>query len=122
MTRPEPRTLYTETLPVEFSLNDLDLDVLRRRFAEVFDRAAHAVQLAGFEQDDAIIERYVICRLGERTELAVTAESLSDRERLSRHVTETIRLRTGPSTVQSDVRIVGLKVEARIDITSVFHA
>jgi len=78
--------VYDETLPMEMSARALDLARLRRGFAELFDRAAQAVQLAGYEQDDAVLERYLLVRAADGAEVVVSAEWLADRERLIGHL------------------------------------
>jgi len=77
---------YNETLSMEMSAAALDLERLRRGFAELFDRAAQAVQLAGYEQDDAVFERYLLVRTADGAEVTITAEWLADRERLIGHI------------------------------------
>ncbi len=118
--------LYAESTPFVCPLEHLNLARLRLAFAPLFERAARAVQLAGFEQDDAIIDRYLTCRddrvcsvtpCGWRTrrsltpggwrEKAVLAEWLSHRERLIRAVCSAF-----DATSAEGIRLTGLKVEA----------
>ena len=91
MSQPVRSKLFEETVSVTWPLSEIDLDALRRGFAPPFDRAAHAVQLAGFEQDDAVIERYLRCRVGDRPPVDVPADSLSDRSRMIENVVTTLR-------------------------------
>jgi len=95
------RVVFAETIPIEMRVDDLDLGRLRRGFAELFDRAAHAVQLAGYEQDDAVLERFLIVRSAYGEEVVVRADWLEDRSR-------------GPLDV-SEVQIVGARVEAVLE-------
>jgi hypothetical protein len=95
--------------------SDLDLEKLRRCFAELFDRAAHAVQLAGYEQDDAVLERSLMVRRAGGEEVVVRADWLLDRERLVRQIMAGLEDRScGPLDV-SEVQIVGARVEAVLE-------
>lgn len=91
MSQPVRSKLFEETVSVTWSLSEIDLDALRRGFAPPFDRAAHAVQLAGFEQDDAVIERYLRCRVGDRPPVDIPADSMSDRSRMIEDVVLALR-------------------------------
>ncbi len=91
MSPPVRSKLFEETVPVAWPLSEIDLESLRRSFAPPFDRAAHAVQLAGFEQVDAVIERYLVCRVGDRPPVDIPADSLSDRSRMIEHIVSTLR-------------------------------
>ncbi|MCH7596424.1 MAG: hypothetical protein IID35_07680 [Planctomycetes bacterium] len=91
MSQPVRSKLFEETVSVTWPLSEIDLDALRRGFAPPFDRAAHAVQLAGFEQDDAVIERYLCCRVGDRPPVDVPADSMSDRSRMIEDVVTALR-------------------------------
>ncbi len=91
MSQPVRSKLFEETVSVTWPLSEIDLDALRRGFARPFDRAAHAVQLAGFEQDDAVIERYLRCRVGDRPPVDVPADSLSDRSRMIENIVTALR-------------------------------
>jgi len=84
------QVVYNETLPLVMSAAALDLERLRRGFAELFDRAAQAVQLAGYDQDDAVFERYLIVRTADGAEVTIKADWLADRERLIGHLAESL--------------------------------
>jgi hypothetical protein len=115
MSPPTRRVVYAETVPIEMRVGDLDLDRLRRGFAELFDRAAQAVQLAGYEQDDAVLERFLIVRSAGGEEIVVRADWLADRERLVRQIAAGLEDRSrGPVDV-ADVQIVGARVEAVVE-------
>jgi len=108
------QVVYHETLAMEMSAAALDLERLRRGFAELFDRAARAVQLAGYEQDDAVFERYLFVRTAEGAEALIGAEWLADRGRLVRHIAESlVGCVTGVDL--SGVCIKGIRVEAVVD-------
>ncbi len=125
---------------MEMSAAALDLERLRRGFAELFDRSAQAVQLAGYEQDDAVFERYLVLRTADGAEVSIGAAWLADRERLIGHIAgsldrgrrhegtvreritnyelritnaETRKLASGADL--SDVLIIGIRVEAVVE-------
>ena len=102
------QVVYNETLPMEMSVAALDLDRLRRGFAELFDRAAQAVQLAGYEQDDAVFERYVRVWTADGAEVSIGAEWLADRERLIGDI-------AAVGGELSRVAITGIGVEAVVE-------
>ena len=109
------QVVYNETLPVKMAAAALDLERLRRGFAELFDRAAHAVQLAGYEQDDAVLERYLVVRVAEGAEVSIRADWLADRERLVDHVTSKLNDAIGGSWKLSVVQLVGISVVAVLE-------
>ncbi len=100
--------VYNETLPMEMAAAALDLERLRRGFAELFDRAAQAVQLAGYEQDDAVFERYLVLRTADGADISIGAEWLADRERLIGDI-------AGVGGDLSRVSIIGVKVKVVFD-------
>ena len=100
---------------MEMTVADLDLDRLRRCFAELFDRAAHAVQLAGYEQDDAVLERFLVVRSALGEEVAARADCLADRERLLNHTTAAVEAESGASADTHELTIVGLRVVAVVE-------
>ena len=104
--------VFDETVAMEMSAAALDLDCLRKGFAELFDRAARAVQLAGYEQDDAVFERYLLVRTADGAEVTIEANWLADRERLIRHIVESLRGFPGVEMDFLGVSIVGVRVEA----------
>ncbi len=115
MTPPTRRVVYAETVPIEMRVDDLDLDRLRRGFAELFDRAAHAVQLAGYEQDDAVLERFLIVRSAGGEEVVVRADWLADRERLADHVVSKLNEAIGGTRKPSDAQLIKIKVVAVLE-------
>jgi hypothetical protein len=108
------QVVYNETLPMEMAAAALDLERLRMGFAELFDRAAQAVQLAGYEQDDAVFERYLLVRTAEGAEVSIGAEWLADRERLIGHIAESLD-RSVRGVDLSGACIIGIRVEAVVD-------
>jgi hypothetical protein len=113
------QVVYNEKLPLEMAAAALDLERLRRGFAELFDRAAQAVQLAGYEQDDAAFERYLLVRTADGAEVSTKAEWLADRERLIGHIaeeTQKAKTQKRASDVDlADVLIIGIRVEAVVE-------
>jgi hypothetical protein len=71
--------LHSETLPVDFAIDDLNIDLLRRQFSGLLDRAALAVNRAGLDLDDVIVERYLLCSNGRDPVIPVAAEPLGNR-------------------------------------------
>lgn len=59
------RVVFDETVEMIFDPAGQDLAALRRAFLSPFDRAAHAVQVLGYEQDDAVIERFLLCQVDD---------------------------------------------------------
>ena len=109
------RVVHTETLPIEMTLGGVDLDRLRRGFAELFDRAAHAVQFAGYEQDDAVLERFLVVRSALGEEVAARADWLTDRERLLSRTRVAVGAESGASADMHELTIVGLRVVAVVE-------
>lgn len=113
------RVLHNESLPMAMAVDALDLERLRRGFAELFDRAAQAVQLAGYEQDDAVLQRYLVVRAGGGEEFSVKAEWLADGERLIRHIAEETQKAKTQKRVsaleRTEVSIIGIRVEAVVE-------
>jgi hypothetical protein len=107
--------IYDETLPLEMTAAALELDRLRKGFAELFDRAAQAVQLAGYEQDDAVLERYLIVRTADGTEVTIGAEWLADRERLIGYIVESLHGFPGIDMDFLGVSIIGIRVKAVVE-------
>lgn len=110
-----PAPLFAETVPVDWPADDLELGPLREGFALLFDRAAHAVQLAGYEQDDALIDRSLICEVAGVGQVPVPSVFLGDLGRLRRLVDESVQRAAGRVVPVTSVRVVALAVEARLD-------
>ena len=115
MSPPTRRVVYDETVPIEMRVDGHDLDRLRRGFAELFDRAAHAVQLAGYEQDDAVLERFLIVRSAYGEEVVVRADWLADRERLVDQVASELGRAIGGTWKPSDIQLIKIKVVAVLE-------
>jgi len=98
----------------------VDLRRLREAVADLMDRAAHAVEVAGLQQDEAVLERWMTCRYaGDDRSLTVPIESLTDREWLmSAFHKAAAAAFSGPGDGEAGARqveIIGLKVIAVTD-------
>lgn len=110
-----PAPLFADTVSVNWPADQLELGPLREGFAVLFDRAAHAVQLAGYEQDDALIDRSLICEVVGLGQIPVPSVPLGDLGRLRHLVDESIQRASGRVVPVTEVRVVALAVEARLD-------
>lgn len=107
------RLVFEETRPVQVRVDRLDLEWLRRQFAEPFDGAAQAVQRAGLDQDDTVVERILVCDFGgQDPPVSVPAAWLSDRARLQQALLEHCRKSGRDGAALEDITIIGLRVEA----------
>ena len=109
------RIVYNETNPLEMTVDRLDLERLRKGFAELFDRAAQAVQLAGYEQDDAVFDRYLLVQVADGAKVSIRADWLADRERLVGHITSELHGEIGGAWKLADVQLVGIGVVAVLE-------
>jgi N-methylhydantoinase A len=89
------------------------LRILRRAFSGLMDRAAHAVQLEGYEQDDSLLERSVDMRYrGQAHELTVPLESLGDVDRLLEPFHAEHGRRFGHAVPDEPVQLVTARIRA----------
>ncbi len=110
------KVVFDETVDVRLPTTAIDLDSLRRTFSDLFDRAARAVLDAGFDLDDSIVERSLICRAGE-VRHEVRAESLGDAGQLAAHIIRSLVSAGVPESCARDATIVGLRAVATIERT-----
>jgi len=115
MNRLHRESIYSEILDVDFLATDIDLDRLRRDLAGPFDRAAHAVQIAGYEQDDAVIERELLCRLDGGEAVRIPVGPLADRDAFMAHFLGAVSSKLDRPTSAEQIRIIGLRVEAILE-------
>ena len=120
--RPEiRRTIIAEArAAVDFSLDALDLAFLRRAFSELFDAAAADVTRAGYDLDDVVMDRFLICRApggGESAEVVATlpVTTLVDRVRLIEDTCEAFRRVSGSQAPRDGIRVQGLLVTATLE-------
>ncbi len=88
----------------------VDLELLRRHFADMMEQAARDVQADGYEQDDSLLERYADVRYrGQSHELVIPVESLTDERRLIAPFHDAHRRRYGYAMEEEPVEIVTLR-------------
>lgn len=107
--------LYKETVEAGFRVDGVEVERLRYLFAPLFDRAAQAVQRAGHDQDDCIIDRFLICRMGTGNSWQAPVESLGERGRLLMRLMASAEHVAGHGCEASDVQVVGLCVTATLE-------
>jgi hypothetical protein len=112
------RIVFDDTVPIEVPLTGIDLDSIRRMFSDLFDRAALAVSRAGYDQDDAVVERFLVCRAGNEVDREVAAECLSDADRLAAQVVRALIAAGVAESAACHARIVGLKTVAILETLS----
>src|SRR5262245_33936406 len=98
--------VFSDECAFEVALDSICLEALRRAIAPWFDRAAHAVEAAGYAQDDSLVDRYLICRDCEGHTWTAAIESLSDAERLRSGVIKAAPHATGGQYGASGLRIL----------------
>lgn len=109
------RILFVESSPVQFSLERLDLEAIKRGFSDLFDRAAERVFRLGLDLDDVTIERFMDCRIADGERHRVEDPSISDVVRLRNGIVAQIELVAGGSLSAGGVTIVTLGVEVLSD-------
>lgn len=110
VSRPPRRIVFDETVPLRMALEAIDLDVLRRGFSDLFDRAALAASQAGLDLDDTIVDRRLVCKSVADESFQVEAVSLTDAGRVLESVRAAARgKQRGPT------EIVGLRATAWYD-------
>lgn len=114
----QPVVLHTEEMAFHSSLADLDLRRLQLAFSDLFDRASEAIQRLGLDQDDIVLDRFLICRTPEGPH-DIPAEWISDKARLIQSVQAHLRS-FAKGSPQAPVpplaaEILGLKVVVRAE-------
>lgn len=109
------RIVFDDTVPFDAPLTGIDLDPIRRVFSDLFDRAAQALSHAGYDQDDAVVERYLICRAADTLDHEIPADFFSDARRLTEHVTSAVRAAGAGEFGRAEIRIIGLKAVATLE-------
>ncbi len=95
---------------------EIDLDRLRRAVAVLMEKGAQAIQVDGYEQDDAELDRLMVVRFrGENRTITIPIESLTDLDRLLApfHAAAPPQVRHSDSS--RHVEIVGLVVQVIAD-------
>lgn len=108
-------SIFRERLPIEQSLTNIDLDDLRQRFMPLFDRAAQAIQVAGYEQDDGLIVRRLVCATNGGFEHVIEADALCDANRFVAQITHEVGSAAGRALEPADITITALEVETFLE-------
>lgn len=123
-TPPRPELLRTTIADaraaVDFSLDALDLAFLRRAFSELFDAVAADVTRAGYDLDDVLVDRFLICRVpggDESAEVVATlpVTTLVDRVRLIENAFEAFRQESGSQAPCDGIRVEELRASATLE-------
>jgi len=107
------KVLWTGETAVNWRADAIPLGQLQGGFAGLFERAAYTVQCKGYEQDDSILDRFLLCRVGDDTHV-VEASFISDVGLLTRQLSRNLHSLTGNGDLAT-VTIVGLRVVASLD-------
>ncbi len=108
-------SIFKKRQTVDHRLSELSVATLRHEFMPLFDAGAQAIQVLGYEQDDGVIIRRLVCRVAEGREWVVEAEFLADSDGFSQRLTDALSKETGTQLVISDVTIVALEVETFLE-------
>lgn len=106
--------LCTQETAVDWPADAIPLDELQVHFADLFERAAYVVQCKGYEQDDTIVDRFLLCRIGEDTHV-VEAAFISDENLLTKRLASDLETVTGKRVALAATTVVGLRVVAILD-------
>ena len=98
--------------PYVRTLSEIDLDAVRRKFSELFDRVARAVFRAGLDLDDVLVERQVVCRINGHPPIRVSADHLSDLDRFVQHVLAAAKLEFDRDIPSGAVTLIELRITA----------
>jgi len=111
MKRPAPKILLEKSITTDMSLDQLDLDVVRRGYSELFDQAAIGIQRAGYDLDDIEIQRSIICSLEKNDIQQFDINSIADETRFTAEILNKISPENcGQRDLQTKIRISGLSV------------
>ncbi len=108
-------SVFNESIAVHCRLTEVNLEELKQSFSELFDRAAHAVQLSGMEQDDSIVERYVQLRDDTGLDCTIKAEVFSSRDRFCESVITSWQEHRSSPPNPENLTIVSVRLEAFIE-------
>ncbi len=107
-------TLFDQTKDHSDRLATLDFDRLRQEMSVLFESAAHAVQVAGYEQDDAVIDRFVECRVSGEN-FTILADHFSTQELFKNSVSHQLNQQHARDFDEADVEITSLRVTAILE-------
>lgn len=105
------RFLSLEMEPLVIELAKIDLDRLRRQFLVLADRASEAVPTARCDQDDTVMERFLLCRRGDGVVQSIPAAFLADRATFLNSIRGAMSLPVGRESAKVEVSVVGLMVK-----------
>ncbi len=109
------RVIAEESIQVDWSLEKLNLEVVRRTFSDLFDRAAVAVHRAGHDLDDVVVERRMICRTTDGFDRDVSVFFMSNVNQMVEN-TVTQLVNAGLSATEARcARILAMKCEAVLE-------
>lgn len=104
--RPTSTTLHTERLETSLPATAAALTGLSHDFSPLFDRAACAIRAEGYDLDDVVLERWLVCRVGAGDEVRLRAEPLSDSARLADAVHQAL----GVAPPRAEATVTALEV------------
>ena len=107
-----PTPLFDHVEPYVQTLSEIDLDAVRRKFSELFDRVARAVFRAGLDLDDVLVERQVVCRIDGHPPIRISADHLSDEDRFTQHVLAAVKLELNRDIPSGAVTLMELRITA----------
>ena len=107
-------TLFDQTKDHADRFISLDFDRLRCEMMTLFESAAHAVQVAGYEQDDAVIDRFVICRVGGH-DITMSVNYQSTHAAFESAMRKQLQQRKVEDIESDGVAIVALRVTATLE-------
>ncbi len=110
---------YQQDLPPHAALAT---DVLKRAFAPLVEQAADDVQSAGFEQDDCIMDRYILLRSPAQPDLAVAIESLTDEEWIHSSIRSACQMAWNESPCDLPSELVRVYLRCAVEPPDVFPA
>jgi hypothetical protein len=105
--------IAVSSVRVDEALDHVDLRSVRRRFSDLFDRAARAVHSMGLDLDDVVVDRLLTCATTWGGEWTVSAESLSDPQRFRDALVSSLSRQCGKCVSAAEVRIRGLTARVR---------
>lgn len=112
--RPHREFLFSETTVWGFPLDKLDLHDLRWRFGDLFDRANRALQLTGYDLDDTVFERFIVCRRdGEEERIPVN--TLTDPEALIATIYSALAVAPHAGAQDGGIEVTALRVDVILE-------
>jgi len=107
MTIPPRQTLFEETIAIQARLDQLDWKDIRLQFAQLMERAAKATQQAGYEQDDVVVDRMLVCSLESQSQVIIPADWLADSRKMVQSIVHACH-----ESAPDRIRVVGLAIIA----------